>query len=194
MDEAGVLKVLGLIDKTVWVITSSGKGGAGGLAATFVQNASIVAGLPRIVVGIARNHHTWGLIQSSRSFVAHLFTHEHRDLVLRFGITSGRDVNKLAGVRWVPGRTGSPVLADALASLECRVEGEFDIGDRTIFLGDVVDGAVAKSGPALTAERLMESASTDERRRLDEQHLYDEEIARKTIVAWRRRQIGLRSS
>lgn len=46
---------------------------------------------------------------------------------------------QFAGVDWVPGpRTGAPLLSGSLAWLECELSAAHDIGDHTVFIGDVV--------------------------------------------------------
>ena len=102
----------------------------GGLIATFVSQASIVPELPRVVIGIARQHFTWQLIEQTGAFALHLLGDEHLPWVWRFGLRSGRQGDKLDGIASRAGKTGSPILPDALAWLEARVEGRLDTGDR----------------------------------------------------------------
>ena len=187
-------QVLGLFDRTAWIITSSHGDRLGGLVATFVANASLVPALPRLVTGIARHHHTWDLIQRSRSFVAHLAGDEQCELFWRFGLGSGRDANKFADIAWRRGRTGSPVLEGTLAWLECAVETEFDIGDRTIYLAAILDGNLNAVGTPLTAKRLWELADDDRRRRLTEERRRDEAIDGPAIAEWRSRIRGRSST
>ncbi len=47
------------------------------------------------------------------------------------------------------GATGAPLLADALAWLECRVVAEHGVGDHTFFVGEVVALEESEPGPAL---------------------------------------------
>jgi flavin reductase (DIM6/NTAB) family NADH-FMN oxidoreductase RutF len=185
MNETSVQKVLGLFDRTTWIITAHSENNAGGLVATFVNNASLVPRLPRLLIGIARHHHTWDLIQRSRSFAAHLVDEDQCELIWRFGLVSGRSVNKLSGVRWYRSATGSPVLQDALAWLDCTVEAELDVGDRTIFVASIVDGHVNRNGVALTSRRVFELASAAQHQQLQEERYRDEEIDRAAILAWR---------
>ena len=58
----------------------------------------------------------------------------------RFGLRSGRDADKLAGLSMTTATTGSPILTDALGWLDCRVEARLDTGDRTVYLAEVVRG------------------------------------------------------
>jgi flavin reductase (DIM6/NTAB) family NADH-FMN oxidoreductase RutF len=63
-------------------------------------------------------------------------------LASRFGTRSGRDEDKLADVRWTPGRGGAPVLSDALAYFECEVAERVPAGDHELVLGRVVGGRI----------------------------------------------------
>src|SRR6516225_7315894 len=99
-------------DRELWLLTATASGRRGGLIATFVSQASIVPDLPRVIVGIAKQHHTHGLIEASGAFALHLIGEEHLDWVWRFGLRSGRDADKLAGLTATAGTTGSPILAD----------------------------------------------------------------------------------
>ncbi len=49
-------------DRELWLLTAAAGGRRGGLIATFVSQASIVPDLPRVVVGLAKQHHTWQLV------------------------------------------------------------------------------------------------------------------------------------
>ena len=72
-------------DRQLWLLTAAAGGRRGGLIATFVGQASIVPDLPRVVVGIARQHHTHELVEASSAFALHLLGEEHLDRVWRFG-------------------------------------------------------------------------------------------------------------
>ena len=138
-------------------------------------------------VGIAQHHYTWELIRRSRALAAHLIDERGSALAWRFGLASGRDVNKFHALAWSAGRSGSPILADALGWLDCRVEAELDIGDRTIFVSDVIDGGVNRSSPALTASRLVSLADPQQRERMAQDRQRDEQIDAAAMLAWRTR-------
>ena len=71
-----------------------------------------------------------------------------------FGTQSGRTVDKLASIPWRPGKTGAPLLTDALAHFECRLVSDMDAGDHRLVLGRVVDGAIvgAAGDPLIYAQ------------------------------------------
>ena len=50
--------------------------------------------------------------------------------------------------------TGSPLLADCLGYVECRLVDAFDPGDHTLFIGEVVEAELVSTGPVLTIQDL----------------------------------------
>lgn len=183
-------RALASFDRAVWIITSSADDARAGLVATFVNSASLVPSLPRLIIGIARHHHSWGVIRRSRAFAAHLVAEGALPLVWRFGLASGHHTDKFVDLAWRQERTGSPVIDEALAWFDCRVEAEFDIGDRTVFLGDVVAGDVHGSGTALTSSRVFAAATPAQRRKMDDDRVRDESLDLAAILAWRAQRAG----
>jgi flavin reductase (DIM6/NTAB) family NADH-FMN oxidoreductase RutF len=186
MDLAHIANVFASLDRELWLVTARTGASRGGLIATSVSQASIVPDLPRVVVGVARQHYTHDLIESSGSFALQLLGEEHLDWVWRFGLESGRGRDKLAGLTLAEKATGSPVLTDALAWLDCRVEARLDTGDRTIYLAEVLDGATLGLGPALTFQRILQRAPADKLQKLKESLAQDSRIDAEAIRTWRR--------
>ncbi len=176
--------LLDQLDSPLWIVTASAERRRGGLVATFVNPASIVPDLPRMVVGLARQHHTWELVQASGCFALHLLSEAQVDWVWRFGLPSGRDADKLAGLRVQTGETGSPILPDAAAWLDCRVEAWMETGDRTVYLAEVVASEHRLSGPFLTQQR-MALASAEQRALLKQQREKDAATDATAVLAWR---------
>ncbi len=187
MDRAAIAQLLARPERELWLITAAANGRRGGLIATFVSSASIVPELPRLLVGIAKQHHTWGLIEASGVFAAQLLGERHLEWVERFGLHSGRDGDKFAGLATRPGVGGVPVLTDALGWLECRVEATLDSGDRTIYLAEVLGGEMTGTEPLLTMQRFLRLASAEMLRRLRESLERDAAVDAAAITAWRTR-------
>lgn len=154
-------KILDCLDREVWLITARAGDRCSGLIATFVSSASLVPALPRVMVGLAKHHYTHELIQESNAFCMHLIDEEQIDWVWRFGNQSGREVDKLSGLQTSSSAGGSPILAGALAWLDCRVESKMDTGDRTVFLAEVLDARLERTAAPLTFKRLIELAAPD---------------------------------
>ena len=177
--------VFARLDRELWLVTARAGPRRGGLIATFVNQASIVPELPRVILGLAKHHHTWGLIETSGAFALHLLGDDNLDWVWRFGLASGRDHDKLAGLAAREGATGSPILAEAFAWLDCRVEARLDTGDRTIYLAEVLESGPIGAGKPLTVRRMVERAPADKLAILKAQMDHDIGLDAAAIRAWR---------
>ena len=181
--------VFARLDRELWVVTSSANGQRGGLIATFVNQASIVPKLPRVVLGIARHHFTASLIEKSFAFALHLIGEQHIDWVWRFGLRSGREFDKLEGLNLTDGPTGSPLLRDALAWLDCRVEARLDTGDRIVYLAEVIAGESMRPEAPLCVSRMIALAEPERRKELKEQMERDGMIDAAAIETWQRTRV-----
>jgi flavin reductase (DIM6/NTAB) family NADH-FMN oxidoreductase RutF len=95
-----------------------------------------------LALSINPEHASYPLLQSGGGFTVNVLTQEQQDLARRFGTRSGRDENKLAGIKWRPGRTGAPILEDTLAYFDCELSGEMCAGDHELILGRVRGGGL----------------------------------------------------
>ncbi len=188
MNEAGIAAVLRQLDPALWVVTARDGERRGGLVATFVSIASIVPEMPRMLVALGKSHRTWELVERSGSMALHLIGEARLDWIWRFGLESGRSTtDKFAGLHVREGITGAPILDDALGWLEGQVEARMDIGDRTVFLVEIVDGGMAREEPILTVRRMLEMASEPHRQILDAHLIRDQRLDEEAIAAWRSR-------
>jgi flavin reductase (DIM6/NTAB) family NADH-FMN oxidoreductase RutF len=187
VDPNSITALFDQLDREVWLMTACAGPKRGGLIATFVSQASIVPHLPRVLVGVAQQHYTWELIEQSGAFALHLLDEEYLPWVWRFGLQSGRELDKLEGLMPTKGTTGSPLLTEALGWLDCRVEARLDVGDRTIYLAEVVQGQLQRSASPLTLKRLLQLAPADKLRELKELMTRDIAVDEAAIRAWRQR-------
>ena len=82
------------------------------------------------------------ILHAGGSFTVNVLRRGELALARRFGTTSGRDEDKLAGVAWRPGARGAPILDQALAYFDCELHASLDAGDHELVLGRVTDGRV----------------------------------------------------
>jgi len=181
----GIARVFHLYDPPLWLVTAAHEGRRGGLIATFAVRASIVSHLPRMVLGIARQHHTWGLIEAGGGFALHLLYPGQINLVWRFGLASGHDADKFAGIETKSTPGGQPLISEALAWLDCRVEDRLDSGDRSIYLAAVTAGATTGEAEPLGVRGLMAAAPPDRQATLSALYARDGQIDAVAIRAWR---------
>jgi flavin reductase (DIM6/NTAB) family NADH-FMN oxidoreductase RutF len=131
------------------VVTSAWHGQANTMVAATAMRASILSDRPRMIILIWKANYTHQLIEQSRAFAVHLLGPEQLPLVRAFGFDSGQERNKLAGVPYETRVTGSPILTETLAYLDCRMVGSLDGGDLTCYLANVVDGARLRHGEVM---------------------------------------------
>ena len=142
MDYAAIRRITSRLWGPVCAVTAAHAGEAGGQIAVGVLSASILPEKPRVLMQIWKANRTHDLITGSRAFAVHPLASDQADLVRQLGFHSGHDeADKLDGLPWVAGSTGSPILAALPGFIECRVVGTLDATDMTIFLGEVIAGA-----------------------------------------------------
>ena len=148
-----------LLDRPIWIITSSFEGNRGGLVATFVNQSSLDPARPVINMGLAPNHYTTELIEQSGRFTAHLLEKHQSSTALQFCLSSGRGSDKFQGVGLSVRHDDHPQLSDCLAWMDCQVITRLSGGDRIYFWGQATELAVNGAGPPLTERDLISSAS-----------------------------------
>lgn len=183
---AAIEEIFHLYDPPLWLVTSRAQERRGGLIATSAVRASIIAELPRMLIALAKQHHTWELIESSGRFALHLLPAETLAPVWRFGLASGHETDKFAGLTMRETPDGNPLYPGALSWMDCRVEHWMDIGDRTAYLAEIVGGAILTRAPLMTVATLLHNAPPERRAELKRLYARDQMIDAAAIHAWRR--------
>ncbi len=186
MKSSAALSVFGQLDPPIWLLTTKTQRSQGGLIATFVSQASISLAHPRVIVGLAKHHHTWRLVEEARRFVLHLLGINRVDVVARFGLRTGHEFDKMADSEWEQTPGGLPRLPNPVGWLECRVETTLDTGDRTLYLAAIRDGDLRSTEPPLTVRSWLALASEDEKREAKRLMEQDQKIDADAIEQWRK--------
>jgi flavin reductase (DIM6/NTAB) family NADH-FMN oxidoreductase RutF len=140
VDSARYRQVLGHFITGVTVITAVHDGTPAGLAVNSFTSVSLDP--PLVAFCAAKSSTTWPSIQAAGHFCVNVLAEEQED-VSRLFATRGAD--KFSGIGWRrAGQTGSPILNDVLAWIECITEAEHDAGDHLVVIGRVVDLDVAR--------------------------------------------------
>jgi flavin reductase (DIM6/NTAB) family NADH-FMN oxidoreductase RutF len=122
----------------VTIVASALDGKRSGLTATAV--CSLALSPPRILASINVSGHTYELVTLSRCMSVNLLAKEHRDLAERFAARrAARDEDRFVYGEWTTLATGAPLLADALAALDCRVTDIIPMDSHAILIGVVED-------------------------------------------------------
>jgi flavin reductase len=128
------------------IITSVHAGQRYGMTATAVCSAT--ADPPTVLACVNRSTVTHKAISEGGVFCVNVLRADDRELSRLFsGLGSGE--GRFRDGEWIELATGSPVLANALVSFDCRVANRLDHGTHTVFLGEVAKLQIGKRGKPL---------------------------------------------
>jgi flavin reductase (DIM6/NTAB) family NADH-FMN oxidoreductase RutF len=146
VDQLEFRRVMGHFATGVTIVTShDGAGKLGGLTANAVASVSLEP--PMVLVCVDKKSDSYPLFGASQTFAVNILAQEQETLSRRFAKSGG---DKFSGIGYRIGTTGSPLLSDTIAFLDCRIRHAFDAGDHTIYVGEAVDIAVeSESDPLL---------------------------------------------
>jgi flavin reductase (DIM6/NTAB) family NADH-FMN oxidoreductase RutF len=98
--------------------------------------SSVSADPPLVLVCANRNSTTHGIIEEGGVFAVNILA-EHQEEVSNLFASSKYEDSRLDRVRWSEGKTGAPLIDEALASIECEVASAHHEGSHTIYIGRV---------------------------------------------------------
>ncbi len=105
---------------------------------------------PLVLVCIDHLAETYLHIRERRRFGVSVLKEEQEALSEFFADPErNHDAAYRLGVKYRPMRSGTPVLQNTLANLDCSVVHDYDGGDHTIFVAEVKEIAVAEGAPLL---------------------------------------------
>ncbi len=95
-----------------------------------------------LALSVNPGHASYPLLVGGGGFTVSVLSRDQLHLARHFGTRSARETDKLAGIAWRPGRSGAPILTQAVAFLECRITQRVRAGDHEIVLASPVAGEV----------------------------------------------------
>ena len=103
---------------------------------------------PLVGIAVGKDNALHELLRSAGAFGVSLLRGDQAHVAARFAL--GMPPLMLwQGVDVRVGTTGAPLLATALGWLECRVHAEHEVGDHTLFVGEVVNVEEGEPGTGL---------------------------------------------
>jgi 3-hydroxy-9,10-secoandrosta-1,3,5(10)-triene-9,17-dione monooxygenase reductase component len=144
-DPATYRTVLGHFATGVTVITAIDGEEPVGMACNSFTSVSLEPAL--VLFCAAKSSTTWPRIQASGKWAANILGEDGEE-VCRLFAQKGAD--RFAHISYTLGRTGSPILRESLAFVDCETEAEYDAGDHTIVVGRVLElGYASEAKPLL---------------------------------------------
>ena len=99
---------------------------------------------PLVMVGVKADGRLHSLIEKTRTFAVNILGSDQKNLAAEFFKPLKVEGRKINGTPYETGVTGSPILTDTPASLECKVVDMVKKGDHTVVVGEVVEAHVRR--------------------------------------------------
>ena len=142
VDQAVFRDVVGHFTSGVTVITTRHGGEQFGVTASAVSSLSMDP--PMLLVCLSRRLPTNEALRTSGVFAVNILSEDQGELATQFAT---RHPDKFRDVPLAEGRLGVPLLADALASLECSVREYVDVATHSVFFAEVRTASATPGSP-----------------------------------------------
>jgi flavin reductase (DIM6/NTAB) family NADH-FMN oxidoreductase RutF len=105
--------------------------------------ASVSAEPPLIAVIVENRHKAYPMLQEEGAvFAVNILGEDQSELSNRFAWT--KDEDRFEVGTWTKATTGAPILAEAVAWLDCRIHSHCAAGSHTVYIGEVHASQVLK--------------------------------------------------
>jgi len=162
-----IVEALETMPYGLYIIGSHGSDNINGMMADWVMQLSFQ---PRLVgVSLERNSTTLRNLRESGHFTVNMLGADQRSLAVKF--CQPRDASKIQGrsqdaasviydkMAGVPYQLGAlsdcPILDEAIAYVECKVQDLVDVGDHVLAVGLVLDGAILRERSEPLTNRIL---------------------------------------
>jgi flavin reductase (DIM6/NTAB) family NADH-FMN oxidoreductase RutF len=122
----------------VCVITAGRGKDISGMTVTSVSSLSVEPAT--LIVSINRQASSWPLVKRHGFFGVNILTSDQIDIAEHFTAKGGlKGAERFAGAEWFTRASGVPLLAGALAAIDCEVEDIVERHSHAIVIGRVLD-------------------------------------------------------
>ncbi|MFA6118560.1 MAG: flavin reductase family protein [Parachlamydiales bacterium] len=152
MENENCQVVLNKCSYGLYVVTSHLDGKINGQISDALMQ--VTACPPKVALSINKNELTHDYILKSRVFgVSVLEKKADLSIIKNFGFQTGRKINKFEKIKYVLGKTNSPLLIESIAAtFEVEVFEDVDVGTHRLFIGDVIFAKMIENTEVLTYE------------------------------------------
>jgi flavin reductase (DIM6/NTAB) family NADH-FMN oxidoreductase RutF/DNA-binding FadR family transcriptional regulator len=142
LDAGAFRQVIGRFMSGVVVITATHQGERRGMTVSAIASLSLDP--PMIVTCLNAASATQEVIRRAGAFAVNILAEDQEQLA---GIFARPGADPFPDLPWEPGITGAPLLAGALAVLECRIAQEVRGGSHRVLLAHVVRASAGEGSP-----------------------------------------------
>jgi flavin reductase (DIM6/NTAB) family NADH-FMN oxidoreductase RutF len=142
---------LGRVPSGLFVVTVRHGEQETGMLASWVQQCSFDP--PQLSVAVRRDREVSAWLTPGAALTVNILEAGQTDMIVHFGRGFALGVPAFEGLEVERPGGAPPVLADALAYLECRVVDRLPAGDHELFIARVVEGRVLGEGQPMVHVR-----------------------------------------
>jgi flavin reductase (DIM6/NTAB) family NADH-FMN oxidoreductase RutF len=102
---------------------------------------------PLVAVGVKADSNAHSVIKQSRAFALNVLAKGQQALAFAFFKPAERVGNLIGGEPFSSGKSGSPILQNAAAYIDCTLVDTVERGDHSVFVGEVIDVGVSRPIP-----------------------------------------------
>jgi len=147
VDALAFREAMSRMGASVHVVTTAGPAGQTGFTATAV--ASVSDQPPTLLVCLNRRSNSAPVLSANRVFSVNTLRAEEETIADLFAGRTGNRDERFATGEWLTLATGSPVLASAVVSFDCRVSEIKAVGSHNVIFGVVEAVRLGVPGEAL---------------------------------------------
>ncbi|MES2570233.1 MAG: flavin reductase family protein [Verrucomicrobiota bacterium] len=140
MNSKSIGAAIGKISSGLYVATAQLEGVPTGMLCSFVEQAGFEP--PMISIALGPGRPIVAALEGSGLFGIHVLSKDDNALLKAFA--RGDNPDAFTTLARVENRFGIPQFAEAWAFLACKVSGKLDAGDHTLYLAEVLDGALQR--------------------------------------------------
>lgn len=144
-DDRSLRTLLGHFPTGVVVVSAEVGGRPHGMSVNSFTSVSLRP--PLVSFCAAHSSTTWPKLARADGFAISILGSQHEDLCRLF---AQRDVDRYRdGSDWARTAHGHPVLADAVAWLDCTTVSTQPVGDHDLVIGEIRDGGIGEGDPLI---------------------------------------------
>jgi len=95
-------------------------------------------------VGVKADSHIHNIIKDSGAFALNILGKGQQDIAFKFFKPAAHEGQTISGEPFREGVTGSPILKNTPAVVECRLIDTVEKGDHSVFIGEVVEASLSQ--------------------------------------------------
>lgn len=145
MDADAKKTVLRMIPYGLYILTGEANGEVAAASVSWVTQVSFKP--PLVAVGVKADSGPHAIIKEAGAFAVNILGKSDEAMAHTFFKHAVREGNTVSGEPFHTGETGAPILDNAPACFECKLVETVEMGDHSVFIGEVV-GAHVKDDPA----------------------------------------------